>query len=170
MVPFTQHVDHCIVRDCAQARSTGLMQNPCLLQRIHRGSWQCDDYPFMQVPATGSRKGHPGKATTVAESASYACLISRGHRPNLRWRVYLEFSRLQPRQRRRATALHGCHLHCEVGDSGLTFRPAMAEAAQDQAARLLRPPFLIFSTCPRWFRSWPANMRTMWATVSLPRS
>jgi len=51
-------------------------QNQCLLKRISGGSWQSNGYPFTQVPATGSWKGHLGKATAVAESDNYVGVIT----------------------------------------------------------------------------------------------
>jgi hypothetical protein len=51
-------------------------QHQCLLKRISGGSWQSDGYPFTQVPATGSWKGHLGKATAVAQSDQYVGVIT----------------------------------------------------------------------------------------------
>jgi len=51
-------------------------QKQCLLKRISGQSWQSDGYPFTQEPATGSWKGHLGKATAVAQSDTFAGVIS----------------------------------------------------------------------------------------------
>jgi hypothetical protein len=51
-------------------------KNECLLKGITGSSWQSDGYPYTQVPATGSWKGHLGKATAVAESDSYLGIVS----------------------------------------------------------------------------------------------
>ena len=51
-------------------------QHECLFKRISGGSWQSDGYPFTQAPATGSWKGHLGKATAVAQSDTYIGVIS----------------------------------------------------------------------------------------------
>jgi hypothetical protein len=48
----------------------------CLLKRITGSSWQSDGYPYTQQPATGSWTGHLGKATAVAESDSFAGVVS----------------------------------------------------------------------------------------------
>jgi hypothetical protein len=48
----------------------------CLVRRISGKSWQSDGYPFTEVPATGSWKGHLGKAAAVAESDKYVGVIS----------------------------------------------------------------------------------------------
>ncbi len=48
----------------------------CLFKRITGSSWQSDGYAFTQQPATGSWKGHLGKATAVAESDSFAAIVS----------------------------------------------------------------------------------------------
>jgi hypothetical protein len=51
-------------------------QKECLLKGISGSSWQSDGYPFTEVPATGSWKGHLDKATAVAESDSFAGVIA----------------------------------------------------------------------------------------------
>ena len=48
----------------------------CLLKGITGSSWQSDGYPYTQLPATGTWKGHLGKATVIAESDSYLGIVS----------------------------------------------------------------------------------------------
>ncbi len=46
-------------------------KSECLIKGITGSSWQSDGYPYTQLPATGSWKGHLGKATAVADSDNY---------------------------------------------------------------------------------------------------
>jgi len=48
----------------------------CLLKGISGSSWQSDGYPYTQLPATGTWKGHLGKATAVAQSDGYLGIVS----------------------------------------------------------------------------------------------
>ena len=48
----------------------------CLFKGISGKSWQSDGYPYTQVPAKGTWKGHLSKATAVADSDKYLGLVS----------------------------------------------------------------------------------------------
>ncbi len=48
----------------------------CLFNGISGSSWQSDGYPYTEVPATGTWKGHLGKATTIAQSDKYLGIVS----------------------------------------------------------------------------------------------
>ena len=48
----------------------------CLFDGISGSSWQSDGYPYTEVPAAGTWKGHVGKATVIAQSDKYLGIVS----------------------------------------------------------------------------------------------
>src|SRR5579862_1746521 len=59
----------------------------------------------------------------------------------------------------------GCPVHAGVAWAGTSLK-----SFYDAAFFAFPFAFAIRSTCARWFRSCPANMRTICASVSFPRS